>query len=150
VSRCTRPESNGVLDKSDAGADPSDGDVCLAESVRLSAPVVSFIMWRKNTDRAEDKDKQTEGDCGKDDGQDSDESNDSDECETSKAGCCMADVSERGSVEWLSEDDDVFEACKQQRDKRDDVSDDESSLKVFHCGTHKKRKRLKSCESDSE
>jgi len=42
--RCTRPGSDGELATGGVGGDAGTQDPCLADSVRASAPAVSFVM----------------------------------------------------------------------------------------------------------
>jgi hypothetical protein len=146
--RCTRPELDGKLSFSvSTPHDLSSQDESLALSIRACASVVSFIMWKANTDNAdgsESKDSKHGGGAGgggaEADSSDSDASNDA-----SRAPALL--------VGDLSDGDDMFAPHKSQGKS---VSTEESQGNEDHDTSMmenlmgKKRRRLVLRESDSE
>ena len=101
--RCTRPGQQGELSPGGLGGDAGKEDACLADSIQASAPVVSFLMWRKNTDH-DSSDSQ-----GVADGRDSD---DSEEDRGDQAGLAAAGSFLGSDHIGQSSDDDFFVSTK--------------------------------------
>jgi hypothetical protein len=153
--RCTRPELDGKLSFSvSTPHDLSSQDECLALSTRSCASVVSFIMWKANTDNAdggESKGSKHGGGAGGGAEADSSDSDASDDAPRAPAPL----------VGDLSDDDDMFALHKSQgksvsTEESQGNEDHEASMmedvmeKAHAERGDKKRRRLVSRESDSE
>jgi len=148
--RCTRPELDGKLSFSvSTPHDLSSQDECLALSIRACASVVSFLMWKANTDNAdgsESKESKHGGGAGGGAEADSSDSDASDDAPRAPAPL----------VDDLSDGDDMFAPHKSQGKS---VSTEESQGNEDHEApmmedlmerSDKKRRRLVLRESDSE
>jgi hypothetical protein len=145
--RCTRPELDGKLSFSvSTPHDLSSQDDSLALSIRACASVVSFIMWKANTENAdgsESKDSKHGGGAG---GGAEADSSDSDACNDASRSPALL-------VGDLSDGDDIFAPHKSQGKS---VSTEESQGNEDHVTSMmedlkgKKRRRLVLRESDSE